>query len=140
MYLGERARELLVVVVAAFAVICVSACENKTPPVEDPKIETEEATDRSDPEAVARAFIIAVANNKVEEAAQLVIAEERDEIRSEMAKGLPPFPTDPEIEVRVKDDGVQADVRILNAKPAVPGGAPFGLDLRLSEGEWWIVK
>ncbi len=98
------------------------------------------STGSADPEAVAKAFIAALLSKDVKEAAQYVIPEERDELVKEMKKGMPPLPSDPEIKVRVKDDGIRADVFILNAKPAGPGSPPFGLDMKLSKGRWWIVK
>ncbi len=97
------------------------------------------ATDTAGPEAVAKAFIIAIANKNAKEAAQYILPEQRDEITKELAKGMPPFPSDPEIRVRVKDDGIRADISILNAKRP-KSGPPFGLDMKLSNGKWWIVK
>ncbi|QTN33470.1 HEAT repeat domain-containing protein [Akkermansiaceae bacterium] len=90
-------------------------------------------------EAVAKAFITALVNKNVDEAAKFVIPAEREELKKEMEKGMPPLPRDPQIQIRIKDDGIQADVSLLNGqKPA--SGPPFGLDMRFSEGKWWIVK
>lgn len=73
------------------------------------------------------------------EAAKYVILAERDEIKKEMEKGMPPLPKDPKIQIKIKDDGIRADVSLLNdQKPA--SGPPFGFDMRFSEGKWWIVK
>lgn len=97
------------------------------------------APDRSDPEAVAKAFIAAVAKKNAQEAAKYVIPEERGELLKAMKKGMPPIPKNPKIAVRVKDTGVRADVAILNAKRP-KSGPPFGLDMKLQNGKWWIVK
>lgn len=93
----------------------------------------------ADLEVVAKAFITALANKNVNEAAKYIISAERDEIKKEMEKGMPPLPRDPKIQIKFKDNGIQADVSLLNAqKPA--SGLPFGFDMKLSEGKWWIVK
>jgi len=56
-----------------------------------------------------------------------------------MEKGMSPLPRDPKIQIRIKDDGIRADVSLLNdQKPA--SGPPFGFDMRLSDGKWWVVK
>jgi hypothetical protein len=88
---------------------------------------------------VAKAFITALANQNVAEAAKYIIPEERDELKEELNKGIPPLPKDPKVQIRLKENGTQADVLLLNAqKPA--SGPPFGLDMRFSNGKWWIVK
>ena len=90
-------------------------------------------------EEVAKAFITALANKNVNEAAKYIIPAGRDELKKELEKGIPPLPKDPKIQIKIKDDGIQADVSVLNEqKPA--SGPPFGFDMRLSEGKWWIVK
>jgi len=91
--------------------------------------------DTSDPEAVAKAFIVAVADKNIEEALQYVIPEERDAFRRDMEKGLPPFPKAPDIEVTVKGD--RADVRFRDAKLNDQG---YGLDMKRTDKKWWIVK
>ncbi len=97
------------------------------------------ATDLSDPEAVAKAFITALANKNVAEAAKYIIPEERDELKKELKKGMPPLPKDPKVQIQLKENGTRADVSLLNAqKPA--SGPPIGLDMKLSNGKWWIVK
>jgi len=96
-------------------------------------------TDISDAKIVAKAFIIALANKNVQEAAQYIIPEERDEMTKEFKNGIPPLPKNPEVEIRIKDDGIQADVTINNAEKA-KSGRPIGLDMKLSNGKWWIVK
>lgn len=97
------------------------------------------ATDPPDPEVVAKAFITALANQNVDEAAKYIIPEERDELKEALKKGMPPLPKDPKIQIKIKDNGIQADVSLLNAqKPA--SGPPFGFDMKFSEGKWWIVK
>lgn len=130
-------------------VFCIGGCENEVPSTNTSDGEVisnggsknkPPSTDTSGPEAVAKAFIIAMANNNAQEAAQYVIPEERDELKKEMEKGMPRLPGDPEIKVKVKSDGIQADVFVLNAKPPSSGGPPFGLDMKLSNGKWWIVK
>ncbi len=88
---------------------------------------------------MAKAFIIALANKNVREAALYIIPEERDEMAKEFEKGIPPLPKNPEVEIRIKDDGIQADVTIINAEKA-KSGRPMGLDMKLSNGKWWIVK
>ena len=93
----------------------------------------------ADVEVAAKAFITALANKNVNEAAKYIIPAERDELKKEMEKGMPPLPKDPKIQIKIKDNGIQADVSLLNAqKPA--SGPPFGFDMKLSEGKWWIVK
>lgn len=87
--------------------------------------------DTSDPEAVAKAFIVAVANNDVEEALQYVIPEELAYFRKDMEKGLPPFPKEFDIKVTVNRD--QANVEILNTKG-------FEFDMKRMDEKWWIVK
>ena len=93
----------------------------------------------ADPEVVAIAFIAALAKKNVNEAAQYILPAERDEVKKEMEKGMPPLPKDPKIQIKIKENGIQADVSLLNAqKPA--SGPPIGFDMKLSEGKWWIVK
>lgn len=97
------------------------------------------ATDPSGPEVVAKAFITALANKNVDEAAKYIIPEERDEFKRELQEGLPPLPKDPKVKIQLKENGTRADVSVLNAqKPA--SGPPIGLDMKLSNGKWWIVK
>ena len=63
--------------------------------------------DAPDPEVVAKAFILAVANKNVNEAAKYTILAERDEIKREMEKGMPPLlPKDPKFQIRIKDNGI----------------------------------
>ncbi|MBT8044941.1 MAG: HEAT repeat domain-containing protein [Verrucomicrobiae bacterium] len=90
-------------------------------------------------EMVATAFITALANNDLDEAVQYILPAERDEIKKGMEQGMPPLPKDPKIQVKIKKNGIQADVSLLNAqKPE--SGPPIGFDMKLSEGKWWIVK
>lgn len=120
---------LIAFLTASMIVYCIAdETSAKTPP-----------TDTSDPEAVAKAFITALANTNVQEAALFILPEERGELTKELQKGLPPLPSDPKIRVRVKKDGVRADVSILNAKRP-KSGPPLGLDMKLVKGKWWIVK
>lgn len=95
--------------------------------------------DISDAKILAKAFITALANKNVREAAQYIIQEEREEMTKELENGIPPLPKNPEVEIRIKDDGIQADVTIINAEKA-KSGRPIGLDMKLSNGKWWIVK
>ncbi len=146
---GKRGRDQIFFLTAAMFVLFICGCEESKPSKDTSDVElistgtTENKSpsiDPSDPEAVARAFIIAMVNNNAQEAAQYVIPEEREQLEEAMEKGMPPLPNDPEIKVKVKSDGIQADVFVLNAKPPSSGGPPFGLDMRLSNGSWWIVK
>lgn len=103
------------------------------------KIKKMPPADIADAKTVAKAFIIALANKNVREAAQYIIPEEREEMMKELENGIPPLPKNPEVEIRIKDDGIQADVTIINAEKA-KSGRPIGLDMKLSNGKWWIVK
>jgi hypothetical protein len=68
-----------------------------------------------------------------------IIPEERDELKKELNKGIPPLPKDPKVQIRLKENGTQADVSLLKAqKPA--SGPSFGLNMKFSNGKWWIVK
>ena len=98
--------------------------------------------DRANPEAVAKAFINALINKKLVEAASYVIEKDRDDFKKELKRGVPPLPAKPEIIVSVKKNGIQADVSVKNAVslPGKPDQAPFGLDMELHDGKWWIVK
>ena len=87
--------------------------------------------DTTDPEALATAFVTAVANEDIAEALQYVIPEERTDFQKEWEQGLPPFPKNPKIKVNVKGDS--AHIAILNAKF-------FGMDMKQQDGRWWIVK
>ncbi|MFK7909764.1 MAG: hypothetical protein AB8F34_04095 [Akkermansiaceae bacterium] len=118
---------------AFFTSIMVLACIANEPPQKTPP------TDTSNPEAVAKAFIIALAKKDIQLATQFVIPEQREELRKELEKGVPPLPKAPKIKVRVKKDGLRADVSVLNVKRP-KAGPPFGLDMKLSDGKWWIVK
>ena len=91
------------------------------------------------PEKVAKAFITALANNDVNEAAKYIIPAEREEGKKEMEQGMPPFPKDPQVRIKIKDDGIHADAALLNG-PTPASGPPFAFDMKLSEGKWWIVK
>jgi hypothetical protein len=127
---AKRTASLTAILSAAVVVICMAGePSDKTPP-----------TDTSaEAEAIAKAFITALVNSNIQEAASFVIPEERAEFTKELKKGIPPFPAEPKIKVRVKDDGIQADVFILNTqKPK--SGPPPGLDMKLVNGKWWIVK
>jgi len=99
----------------------------------------EEKNQVADAEVVAKAFITALANQNVAEAAQYIIPEQRDELEGALKQGIPPLPKDSKVQIHVKDNGIEADVSLLNAgKPAA--GPPFGFDMKLSNGKWWIVK
>lgn len=144
--LGKRGRNLIAILTSTMVFLCIFGCE-KTAPSTDTlnggagsNKNKPLSTDTSNPEVVARAFIIAIANNDAQKAAQYIIPEERDEMKKEMEIAMPPLPSNPEIKVKVKNGGIQADVSVLNAKPPLSGGPPFGLDMRLSNGKWWIVK
>jgi hypothetical protein len=125
------------------ASICIStAKDNSTDtikPIKDIKQE-DRIVDKSDPKAVARAFIIAVANKNIENALEYILPEQRIELAKELKKGLPVLPKNPEIEFKIKEDGIRADVAILNAKPIKAGGPPMGLDMVFKDKKWWIVK
>lgn len=96
-------------------------------------------TDLSDAEVVAKAFITALANQNVDEAAKYIIPEERDEFKEALKEGMPPLPKDPKVQIQLKENGTRAGVSLLNAqKPA--SGPPFGLNMKLSNGKWWIAK
>lgn len=103
------------------------------------KIKKMPPTDTSDAETVVKAFIIDLANKNVQEAAQYIIPEERDDMTKELEKGVPPLPRNPEVEIHLKENGTQADVTIVNAEKA-KSGRPVGLDMKLSNGKWWVVK
>ncbi|MGC6466837.1 MAG: HEAT repeat domain-containing protein [Akkermansiaceae bacterium] len=106
------------------------------------KVETQHkkpSSDASGPEEIARAFLVAIAEKKLEEALKYIIPDERNEFANALKQGVPPLPENPELRVRLKKGGDRAGVSVLNAKR--PGsGAPFGLNMKLSEGKWWIVK
>jgi hypothetical protein len=75
----------------------------------------------------------------LQEAAQYIIPEQRDEMTKEFENGIPPLPKNPGVEIRINDDDIQADVTINNAQKA-KSGRPIGLGMKLSSGKWWIVK
>ena len=99
--------------------------------------ENKQIINTSDPEAVARAFIVSLAEKNVNEAVKYVIPEEREEIKKLLKKQIPPLPKEPKLSVIVKKNGVQADVKILNGIKQNP---PMGLDMEFKNGKWWIVK
>jgi hypothetical protein len=88
------------------------------------------ALDTRDPEAVARAFLGALADRRIDDAAQLVAPADREAFRRELSNA-PPIPRNVLLRVTVK--GERADVDVLN----VPN---LGLDLAFSDGAWWVVK
>jgi hypothetical protein len=87
--------------------------------------------DTSDPKAVAEACVSALARGDLEGAVQYVIPEEQEMARKELMKAIPPLPEKPELKVTVQ--GERADAEVLNAKN-------FGMDMKLKDGRWWIVK
>ena len=99
--------------------------------------EKKQIINTSDPEAVARAFIVSLAEKNVNEAVKYVIPEEREEIKKLLKKQIPLLPKEPKLSVIVKKNGVQADVKILNGIKQNP---PMGLDMEFKNGKWWIVK
>ena len=102
--------------------------------------EKELGVDRLNPTAVAKAFIAALANERIDEAIELVILEDREDFREEVMKGVPKLPKKPEVVVRLEKDGKRAGVNLQNLKPRVKGVPPFGFNMELVDGKWWIVK
>ena len=80
------------------------------------------AVDRLDPGAVAKAFIVALANERFDEAVEFVILEDREDFKEEILKGVPKLPKKPEVVVRLEKDGKRASTK------CVPkSGAHFSL-------------
>ena len=93
------------------------------------------------PAATAKAFIAALANERMDEAVEYVILEDREDFREEIQKGVPKLPKKPEVVVRLEKDGKRAGVNLSNDKnPKVRGVPPFGFNMELVDGKWWIVK
>ena len=125
----RRTRSLMTTLMISLTGICIGDDKKKEPPV-----------DTANPYAVAKAFIVALANKDVQLAAKFVAPEQREEFTKELKKGVPPLPKKPNIELNIKQDGTRADVSLINGPPAKDDGPPFGLDMRLIDGKWWIVK
>lgn len=95
--------------------------------------------DHSNPTEVAEAFITAIAAKDYQKAVEYIAPDQREELAKALEGAMPPLPAQPDIRVRVKENGIQADVAVVNA--AEPSsGPPFGLDLSLIDGKWWVVK
>ena len=139
----NRIRGKEIIYLMAMTSICICrAYANATDtikPIKEIKVKVSEI-DKSDPKAVARAFIIAIANKNIEQAIEFILPEQRPELLKELKSGFPVLPKNPEIEFKIKEDGIRADVAILNAKPIKAGGPPMGLDMVLKDKKWWIVK
>ncbi len=116
---------LMVVLLGVFS----ASAEDKKPEV-----------DRLDPAAVAKAFAIALANGRMDEAVEFVILEDREDFRNELAIGVPELPKKPEVVVRFEKDRKRAGVNIANAKPRANGRPPIGFNMELVDGKWWVVK
>ena len=93
-----------------------------------------------EPEMVAKAFLAALANKNVAEAINFIIPEEREEFKKALDEhGMAHLPKDPIIKLRLKENGTQADLRLIN--PKKPGsGEQYGFDMKFSNGKWWITK
>ncbi len=117
---------LMTILMTSMVSFCISAEKEK-----------KSSVDMKDPQAVAMAFLVALANKNSEEAIKYVIPEQRDDLRKAFKQGVPPIPQKPEIRVVVKRNGNQADVKVLNGVQKNP---PLGLDMELKDGKWWIVK
>ena len=101
----------------------------------------EPAVDRLDPGSVAKAFISALAHERFDEAVEYVILEDREDFREELLKGVPKLPKKPEVVVMLEKDRKRAGVNLSNDKnPKVKGVPPFGFNMELVDGKWWIVK
>jgi HEAT repeat protein len=100
------------------------------------KVKKGPSKDISEAKIVAKAFIVAVANKNVQEAAQYIIPEDRDEVTKELGKEIPSLPKNPEVEIRIKDDGIRANVTIINDEKT----KSIVLNMKLSNRKWWIVK
>lgn len=126
------------------ALLFFGACkqdeEQKAPSDKKPESSNEASSiDASDPKQIATAFITAIVEKDYEKAAEYIAPDQREELAKALEGGMPPLPAAPDIQVRVKENGVQADVAVVNAEEPA-SGPPFGLDLKLIDGKWWVVK
>ena len=101
------------------------------------KKDKEVKVNTSNPEAVAKAFINSLKSKTPQEAMKYVIQKDQDSFKNALKKGIPPLPKNPKIKVVVKKNGIQADVQVINS---IRQGPPFGFDMELKNGKWWIVK
>lgn len=110
----------------------------KTPPKETPP-ETAPAptgqVDQTDANAVAKAFVEALAAKDLAKTLALVHPDQRDELKGEFEKeGFPPIPDDPKVTVKVTEAGgvktgkFQGNVRAIR-----------NLGLKFDQGKWWVV-
>ena len=119
---------------------CEQAEEEQSPSGQNQKASIEtQPVDASNPTEVAQAFITAIAEKDFKTAVEYVAPDQRDELEKALGEAIPPLPAKPDIQVRVKENGVQADVAVLNTEEP-RSGPPFGLDMSLIDGKWWIVK
>ena len=102
--------------------------------------EKKPGVDWLNPTAVAKAFVTALANERMDEAIEYVILEDREDFREEVMKGVPKLPKNPEVIVMLEKDGKRAGVNLSNHKPRNRKGPPFGFNMELVDGKWWIVK
>ena len=124
-----KLKGILVTLVVVLLGVVAAGAEAKEPVV-----------DRSDPASVAKAFIAALANERFDEAVELVILEDREDFRKAVTKGIPKLPNKPKVVVRLEKDGKRAGADLSNPKPRAEGGRPFGFNLELVDGKWWIAK
>lgn len=119
---------------------CEQADDKTAASGQEPETNNEaRSTNLGNPTEVAKAFINSIVAKDFKKAVEYVAPDQRDEFEKALGEEMPPIPTNPDIQVRVKENGVQADVAVLNAEEP-QSGAPFGLDMSLINGKWWIVK
>jgi len=81
---------------------------------------------------VATAFFVALADKNIDEAVKYVSLEERDDFKQQLNKSIPALPKEPKLQIKLKENGTRASALLLNTK--------IGMNMKLIDGKWWIVK
>ena len=115
---------LLICLVTLLPLLVVSCTKPDGPPLGAGDVDT------SDPEAVAEAFIAAVMNNNIEEAAQYVISEDRADFIADFKRAVPPIPKNPKVLVEIRGDRGEAKIE----------NTGIDIDMKRKDGRWWIIR
>ena len=86
--------------------------------------------DTSDPEAVGKAFIAALANNDIEEAGQYVHPDERADFLTQFKTENISIPENPKVTVEIRGDRGEANVE----------NTGIDIDMTRKDGTWWIIR
>lgn len=117
----------------ACALAAVCACGGGRYAAQEADDEAAGGIDRTNPETVARAFLVACKANKVKEALTYVLPSQKESVETALEnEGIPNIPDNLVLEVAMNEVTMNAGVKVK--------GTGIGIELQFFEGKWWVQR